>query len=72
MEEENLKKSKRISAVITCYLDGQAIPIMYERLKETFKKISVQYEIIFVNDGSPDNSSEILEKICKSDCNHLV
>jgi dolichol-phosphate mannosyltransferase len=56
-----------LSAVIACYNDGQAIPIMYERLKSTFHKIGVSYEIIFVNDNSPDESEEIIRKITASD-----
>lgn len=58
---------KTISAVIACYRDAQAIPIMYERLTKVFKKISCNYEIIFVNDGSPDNSEEVLRKIAALD-----
>lgn len=60
-------KEKTISAVITCYRDGQAIPIMHQRLTETFRKIGCDYEIIFVNDGSPDNSEEVLRDICSQD-----
>lgn len=64
-------KSKKISAIIACYKDEYAIPIMYERLSKVFKKINVNYEIIFVNDGSPDNSEKVLEKIVKKD-SHVI
>jgi dolichol-phosphate mannosyltransferase len=57
----------KISAIIACYKDEQAIPIMYKRLTEVFKKISINYEIIFVNDGSPDNSESVIEQIVKKD-----
>lgn len=60
-------KKKKISAIIACYKDEQAIPFMYQRLVKTFQKIGCNYEIIFVNDGSPDNTEEILEKIVKKD-----
>jgi dolichol-phosphate mannosyltransferase len=56
--------TKKISAIIACYKDEPAIPIMAERLEATFRKIGVDYEIIFVNDGSPDNTQEVLERIC--------
>ncbi len=62
----NLKKPK-ISAVIACYGDGEAIPFMHKRLVSVFKKIAVDYEIIFVNDGSPDNTKEVLNRIIKFD-----
>lgn len=61
-----MKKTK-ISAIIACYKDGQAIPIMYDRLKKVFKKINGDYEIIFVNDCSPDDSETILRKLSTKD-----
>lgn len=60
-------KNKKISAIIACYKDAKAIPIMHKKLKDVFKKIGVDYEIIFVNDGSPDNTEEVLRKIISKD-----
>lgn len=56
-----------VSAVIACYKDGQAIPVMYERLKTTFTKLNIDYEIVFVNDCSPDNSEETIRGISRND-----
>jgi dolichol-phosphate mannosyltransferase len=56
-----------VSAIIACYLDGQAIPIMHERLSAVFGQLGVDYEIIFVNDCSPDDSEEVIRKISESD-----
>jgi polyisoprenyl-phosphate glycosyltransferase len=58
-----------ITAIIACYRDAQAIPYMYERLVKTFNEMKVRYEIIFVNDCSPDNTEEVLEEICNKDSN---
>lgn len=60
-------RNKKISAVIACYKDEKAIPIMHERLTKTFKELGVNYEIIFVNDGSPDNTEDVLKKLVNSD-----
>lgn len=60
-------KNKKISAIVACYNDGKAIPIMHKRLTEIFKRIGVNYEIIFVNDGSPDNSELVLKQIVSKD-----
>jgi dolichol-phosphate mannosyltransferase len=57
----------KISCVIACYKDEQAIPVMYERIVNTFKKIEADYEIIFVNDSSPDDSINIIRKISSQD-----
>ena len=49
-----------VSAIVACYKDNQAIPIMYERLKATFTKLNIDFEIIFVNDCSPDDTEEVI------------
>lgn len=61
------RKRNSLSAVIACYNDGLAIPIMHKRLTKVFKLLHVQYEIIFVNDGSPDDSEHILSQLVKAD-----
>ncbi len=66
-----LISKNKISAIIACYKDEQAIPVMYRQLSETFKKIGCNYEIIFVNDGSPDNTENVINKIILKD-KHVV
>lgn len=56
-----------MSAVIACYRDAPAVPIMYQRLKDVFAKIKVDYEIIFVNDASPDDAREVLAELASRD-----
>jgi dolichol-phosphate mannosyltransferase len=63
----NPEKNLSVSAIIACYKDAQAIPFMYQRLTETFKKLKIEYEIIFVNDCSPDNSAQVIEEISVND-----
>lgn len=62
---------KKISAVIASYKDEQAIPQMYQRLSAIFNKIGVDYEIIFVNDGSPDNTETVLAGLVEKD-GHVI
>lgn len=63
---------QRVSAVIACYKDAEAIPIMHERLTAAFAAADVDGEIIFVNDGSPDDSRDVLRAIAASDPNVVV
>jgi nucleoside-diphosphate-sugar epimerase/glycosyltransferase involved in cell wall biosynthesis len=62
-----LGAKRSLSAIIACYKDAQAIPYMYERLTTTFRKIGIDYEIIFVNDGSPDDTASVVEAISATD-----
>lgn len=70
--KRNYSKDLKISAVIACYRDSLAIPEMYERLKSVFRKLKINYELIFVNDGSPDNSEKILTELANKDKKVIV
>jgi glycosyltransferase involved in cell wall biosynthesis len=63
-------KQRKLSAIAACYKDEQAIPFMAERLQTTFEKIGVDYEIIFVNDGSPDDTQSVIERLAVN--NHRI
>ena len=77
--ERYAKSSKRfgvdethsVSAIIACYKDAKAIPFMYERLKAVFETLNIGHEIIFVNDGSPDESQSIIQAISARD-RHVI
>ena len=60
-------RRRSISAVVACYKDDRAVPVMYERLSVVFKKIGVDYEIIFVNDASPDECEKVIQAISATD-----
>ncbi len=61
------ERKRSVSAIIACYKDGEAIPVMYSRLTDTFRKLGIDYEIIFVNDGSPDDSAQVIRDISADD-----
>lgn len=56
---------KRISIVVPCYNEEEILKMFYEDLISVINKIEneYKYEIIFVNDGSKDNTLEILKKL---------
>ncbi|MEP6652172.1 MAG: NAD-dependent epimerase/dehydratase family protein [Myxococcales bacterium] len=58
---------RSVSAVVACYKDAQAIPVMHERLKKAFADLQIDHEIIFVDDGSPDETAEAIRALSASD-----
>ena len=58
---------KLISVVVACYRDADNVSEMYRRLTEVLAQVTPHYEIIFVNDNSPDNAEEILLDITARD-----
>lgn len=62
----------KISAVIACYRDAPAVPFMYERIREMFVELGTDYELVFVNDCSPDNAREVLCELAARDAKVVV
>lgn len=56
-----------ISIVVPVFNEEGLIEWSHDRLKETMDKTGEDYELIFVNDGSRDNSPELLRGICARD-----
>lgn len=58
---------KKISVVPIAYRDEGNIAQLYKRTKASLEKITPNWEIIYVNDCSPDNSEQILRQLAKKD-----
>ncbi len=61
---------KKISVVVPCFNEEDAIKFFYEEIKEVFKNNLDSLEIIFVDDGSRDNTLQIIKDYSKKD-NHI-
>jgi len=68
-KRDRAPERRSITAIVACYRDEQAVPIMYDRLVATFRKLAVDYEIIFVNDASPDDCAGAIRTISARDPN---
>lgn len=61
-------KKKLISVVVPCYNEEQALPLFYEEVCKVLKEMkSIDYELIFVDDGSKDNTLNIIKAYSKLD-----
>jgi glycosyltransferase involved in cell wall biosynthesis len=55
----------KLSIIVPCYNEEEMVSIFYNTIIEELKKIKINYELIFVNDGSKDNTLDELMVICK-------
>lgn len=53
----------KLSIVVPCYNEKDNIIEFYKQVNKVFKDLSGMYEIIFVNDGSTDNTIEVLKTL---------
>ena len=67
MENKKQHNQPELSVVITCYRDEGNILEMHRRLTKVLTDTGLNYELIFVNDGSPDNSEAVLREIASRD-----
>ncbi|AFL98699.1 MULTISPECIES: glycosyltransferase family 2 protein [Desulfitobacterium] len=58
---------EKISVVVPVYNSRKTLEVLCYRLKETFKRLSLEYEIILVDDGSKDNSFSKMMEIHSKD-----
>lgn len=58
-------KSKSISVVLPCYNEEKNIPKQIASAVSTLEKITDDYEIIVVNDGSTDSSKTFLSQLAE-------
>jgi dolichol-phosphate mannosyltransferase len=63
---------KTISVVVACYRDAGSVREMYRRLTAVLAQVTSSYEIIYVNDNSPDNAEGLLAELAAQDARLTV
>lgn len=56
-----------ISIIIPCYNEQEALPIFYSEIKKVLNEMSEEYELLFIDDGSKDNTLFKLRELAASD-----
>ena len=59
----------RLSVIVPCYNESDSVNEFYEQITKELKKKRITYEIIFVDDGSKDDTEEKIETIVQNDKN---
>ena len=56
-----------ISIITPCYNEEDSIPIFYDTLTEVLAEIDIECEVLFINDGSSDNTAGVIEELSEKD-----
>lgn len=59
------RKRPAVSTVVPVFNEEANLPALFQRLSSTLDKIGVDYEMIFVDDGSSDRSLELLDEFAR-------
>lgn len=62
-----MQKPPHISIVTPVYGCAESLPLLYKRLVSSLTHITDDFEIIMINDASPDNAWDIITSIAEND-----
>lgn len=62
---------KLLSVVVPCYNEQETVKLFYDETSSICNSMDIDYEIIFVNDGSKDNTINELKKLYEQDPIHV-
>lgn len=60
-------KKELLSLIIPCYNEQETLLLLYTELIKVLSAMPLDYELLFVNDGSTDNTLSILKKLATQD-----
>ena len=66
-DDSNAPQACELSIVIPILNEHTNIPILYDRLNKSLINLGISFELIFVDDGSKDDSAELLRNLAQSD-----
>lgn len=58
---------KKVSVVVSVYNEEQALPEFYREAVKVLREITWEYELLFVNDGSQDESLQVMKDLAAED-----
>lgn len=72
MKHERDKSLRNVSAsmisiVVPAYNEEDSLPLFHQRTSDTLKKITENYEILYINDGSNDQTLAVMHELLNKD-----
>ena len=59
---------EKISVIVSCFNEEKALPLFYEEMEKQTKNFeNVEFEYVFVNDGSSDKTLQVMKELRKKD-----
>ena len=59
---------KKISVIVSCYNEEESLPYLKERMDKLMENMNhYEFEILFINDGSKDNTLKLIKQYRKQD-----
>ena len=66
-KEEVNCADRLLSVVVSAYNEEEVLPEFHKRISSVLKSMTIDAEIVYVNDGSTDKTLEVMQHILESD-----
>ena len=60
-------KKKKLTMIVPCYNEEEALPLFFDEIIKVLRSIKEDYELILINDGSTDNTLQVMKKLAQKD-----
>lgn len=60
-----------LSLIVPVYNEEQNLPLLYDAIRQVMEGIKQPWEVVFVDDGSRDQSFQVLERLGQDDPQHV-
>lgn len=63
-----MSKKEKISIIVSCYNEEEALPLFYDEISKVMAEMTESdFELLFVNDGSKDQTLSVIKNLAKKD-----
>lgn len=60
-------KNSKLAVVVPCYNESESLPIFYPAIRDILEKTGKENQLLFVNDGSKDETQNLLYELASTD-----
>lgn len=71
IDQSGRDKTLDLCIVVSVFNEEEGLDNFYKNIRKHLKELNLKWQVIFVNDGSADNSGAIIDRICQSDENFV-
>ena len=61
----------KISIIVPCNNEEESLPVFYQKITEVLRNMNYDYELIWIDDGSKDNTLSVMKLLAEKD-EHII
>ncbi len=63
--------NEKLSLILPCYNEQENVPLIYDALSQLLETLPYDYELLYINDGSSDQTQQEIDKVYQKDPKHV-